>query len=88
MLLEHGVQPWSELPLWAPPLPELPHVWDVDSSAAYAAGLRCRPVTETVRDTWAWLQDDGRFAPLAHDVPPVGIDPGKEQRILEDVRRA
>jgi 2'-hydroxyisoflavone reductase len=52
---------------------------------AYASGLRCHPVTETVRDTWAWLRADGRLTPLAHDVPQVGIDPAKEQRILDAV---
>jgi 2'-hydroxyisoflavone reductase len=85
VLLQHQVEPWSELPLWMLRTPDLPHVWDVDSSAAYAAGLRCRPVTDTVRDTWAWLRADGRLAPLAHDVPRVGIDPAKEQRILDAV---
>jgi len=46
----------------------------------YAAGLTCRPVTETVADTWAWLQAEGD--------PPVrsgrghGIDPAREQDVL------
>jgi hypothetical protein len=53
------------------------HVLDVDSSMAYASGLRSHPVTETVRDTWAWLRADGRLAPLANDVPQVGIDPAR-----------
>lgn len=46
---------------------------------------RCRPVNETFRDTRSRLQDDGWLAPLAHDVPRVGIDPAKEQRILDAV---
>ncbi len=28
-------------------------------SRALAAGLRCRPVEQTVADTWRWLQDEG-----------------------------
>jgi 2'-hydroxyisoflavone reductase len=43
VLLQHEVEPWSELPLWIPLTPDVPHVWDVDSSTAYATGLRCRP---------------------------------------------
>ena len=29
---------------------------DCDVSAAVAAGLACRPIEETVADTWAWMQ--------------------------------
>jgi hypothetical protein len=28
----------------------------VDSSRAADAGLQCRPLAATVRDTWAWMQ--------------------------------
>jgi 2'-hydroxyisoflavone reductase len=51
-LMESGVTPWSEVPLW------VPDEWDglkhVDFSRALAAGLTFRPLAETIRDTLAW----------------------------------
>ncbi|GAA5059573.1 2'-hydroxyisoflavone reductase [Thermocatellispora tengchongensis] len=89
-LLDHGVQPWSELPLWAPDTPGFDAVWLPSSAKALAAGLRCRPVAETVRDTWAWLreipEEKRSFgnAELRH-----GIDPQKEAELLDAwLRRA
>jgi 2'-hydroxyisoflavone reductase len=86
-LLDRDVQPWFELPLWAPEQPGFAHVWKVSTAKAEAAGLRCRPVTETVRDTWAWLRDGGvlreRSSPT-NQLPDHGIDPGKEARILAE----
>ncbi|MFJ1933361.1 NAD-dependent epimerase/dehydratase family protein [Kitasatospora sp. NPDC088160] len=83
-----GVRPWSELPLWYPEFDDngsAGAIWRADSRAAAAAGLRCRPLAETVHDTWAWLQERGpREEPytqgLQGDV--LGIDPQKERRIL------
>jgi nucleoside-diphosphate-sugar epimerase len=57
-LLAAGVEPWTELPLWAP-AQTMPGTWRVDAERAAAAGLRCRPVAETVADVWAWLRDGG-----------------------------
>ena len=52
-------------------------------SAAEAAGLRTRPVRETVEDTWAWMQAGGPLpVPRRTGYPAAGIDPEKEQRIL------
>ncbi|MEV5407559.1 NAD-dependent epimerase/dehydratase family protein [Thermopolyspora sp. NPDC052614] len=84
-LLDHGVQPWLELPLWAPEQPDWTFVWQISTAKAQAAGLRCRPITETVRDTWAWLRDLGvpdKLIRYRDTVPEPGIDPGKESRIL------
>ncbi|MFD6090896.1 NAD-dependent epimerase/dehydratase family protein [Oerskovia sp. NPDC060338] len=78
-----GIAPWTELPVWLPPgeLHDTLHRGDV--SRAIAAGLRNRPVEETVADTWAWLQTrpDGG-APQRADRPRVGLDPDKEARAL------
>ena len=54
-----GVAPWTELPIWLPPTGEYAGLHDCDVSAALAAGLSCRPIEETVADTWAWLQREG-----------------------------
>jgi 2'-hydroxyisoflavone reductase len=51
-VLDAGVQPWTELPLWLPGGPNA--LMERDVSAACAAGLTFRPLEETVRDTEAW----------------------------------
>jgi 2'-hydroxyisoflavone reductase len=51
-LLEHGVEPWSELPLWLPAADA--GFMQVDASRAREAGLHVRPLAETVADTLAW----------------------------------
>jgi 2'-hydroxyisoflavone reductase len=47
------------MPIMAPPLwipLDGPHAGmsSVDVAKAYAAGLRCRPAVDSIRDTWAW----------------------------------
>ncbi|XUL89037.1 NAD-dependent epimerase/dehydratase family protein [Streptomyces galilaeus] len=77
MLIEHEVRQWTELPLWRTHA----GVWSVDAGKAVAAGLRCRPLTETITDTWAWLRADGR--PVDHPRwAEHGIAPEKEAKIL------
>jgi nucleoside-diphosphate-sugar epimerase len=77
VLGEQGVRQWTELPLWRTHA----GVWSVDSSRAAAAGLRCRPLAETIKDTWAWLASDGR--PVDHPRwAEHGIAPEKEAKIL------
>ncbi|MCI0686729.1 MAG: NAD-dependent epimerase/dehydratase family protein [Sporichthyaceae bacterium] len=84
-LLEHDVETWSELPLWMPTGPDTAGTWTVDVSRAQAAGLRSRPVRDTVRDTWAWLRDGGTLAPPRDGSPfTMGIDPDKEKRVLAE----
>ncbi|WP_405672328.1 SDR family oxidoreductase [Streptomyces sp. NBC_01530] len=82
-VLEAGIEPWTQLPVWVPPDSEehdCLHSGDV--SRALATGLRCRPVAETVTDTWRWLQDIGGTAPQLPDRPPVGLDPAVEAKVL------
>lgn len=80
---EAGVEPWTELPVWTPPEGETAALHDGNVDRVYAAGLTCRPVSETVADTWAWLQAEG---------DPVvkrknhGLDPAREQEVLARLR--
>lgn len=54
-LLEHKVGPWMELPLWIPASDaESAGFFGFDCSKAFAAGLKFRPLAETVQDTLAW----------------------------------
>ena len=39
-----GIAAWTELPIWLPPTGDAAGLHDGDVSAAYAAGLDCRPV--------------------------------------------
>jgi 2'-hydroxyisoflavone reductase len=55
-LVDQGVVQWTELPLWR----NAAAPWGMKVDRAHAAGLRCRPLAETVDDTWAWLRDGGR----------------------------
>lgn len=77
VLLAHGVRPWTELPLWR----AIDGGWEVASDAAQAAGLMCRPLAETVMDTWAWLNGGGLPVDHPRRAQP-GIDPAKEAAIL------
>ncbi len=82
LMLDAGIHPWTELPIWLPPGPDYDALTSVDVSAAHATGLSCRPVLQTVADTWAWLQSEGDPAPHP-DRPPVGLDPAKERQVLD-----
>ncbi len=83
-ILAAGVEPWNDLPIWVPT--GHPYRWlqERDVTRAYAAGLACRPVAETVADTWAWLRAVGTVPPRAGRPQrrPVGLDPAREAALL------
>jgi nucleoside-diphosphate-sugar epimerase len=82
-VLGAGIEPWTQLPVWVPPGTEgHDALHGADVSRAVAAGLRCRPVTETVADTWSWLRSLGGTAPERSDLPPVGLDAAVEAKVL------
>ncbi|WP_221351843.1 SDR family oxidoreductase [Streptomyces beigongshangae] len=82
-ILAAGIEPWLQLPVWVPPDSELHHtLHGADVSKALRDGLRCRPVSETVADTWNWLQDIGGSAPQRPDRPVPGLDPALEEKVL------
>ncbi|MEU8941360.1 NAD-dependent epimerase/dehydratase family protein [Streptomyces goshikiensis] len=58
-LAGQGVAPFAALPFWTPPAAQFAAVWEFSSQRALADGLRCRPVLESVRDTWDWLNTPG-----------------------------
>ena len=86
-LLEHGVGPWMELPLWIPESdPDSAHLHTADVSKAVAAGLTFRPLAETVRDTLEWARSqDGTAAPLASGVAigKAGLARDRERELLD-----
>lgn len=84
-IVEAGVQPWTDLPIWVPPGELFDTLHRSDVSAAMAAGLTCRPITETVADTWHWLHDLDGPPPQRSDRPPVGLTPEAEAAVLAQV---
>ncbi|MET9776019.1 NAD-dependent epimerase/dehydratase family protein [Streptomyces sp. NPDC006367] len=92
VILGAGVEPWTQLPVWVPPGSDLHDALHrADVSRALATGLHCRPVAETVSDTWTWLTGLGGVAPQRPDRPSVRLDPETEAKLLaagegEDVR--
>ncbi|MFE0331279.1 SDR family oxidoreductase [Streptomyces sp. NPDC003753] len=82
-ILDAGIEPWTQLPVWVPPGSDMhDSLHSADVSRALATGLSCRPVGETVADTWAWLRDIGGTAPMRPDRTSKGLDPEVEARVL------
>jgi nucleoside-diphosphate-sugar epimerase len=83
VLVAHEVEPWDELPLWIP-MADGPGTWAIGTERARAAGLRCRPVADTIADTWAWLRDGGEAdLPDWHaEVRPRGLTAEREAELL------
>ena len=80
-LLDAGVKPYTEMPLWIPNLPERAGFYSVNSGKAIAAGLTFRPIAETIRDTLAWDATQPPDAPR-----PSGLRPERERELLEGLR--
>lgn len=72
-LTERG-ETYQSLPLWTD-APEW--VMAMDPTRAYEAGLTPRPITETIADTWAWMQKEQ--PPL---VEGWGITRAREEELL------
>ncbi|MDH6145625.1 2'-hydroxyisoflavone reductase [Kitasatospora sp. GP30] len=81
-ILAAGIKPWTELPLWTPPGELHDFLNGLETAKAFEAGLRCRPVTETVADTWKWLQGLDGVAPQRPDRPVLGISAEAEAAAL------
>ncbi|WP_367323702.1 SDR family oxidoreductase [Streptomyces sp. HUAS ZL42] len=83
VILGAGIEPWTELPVWVPPGSDLHDaLHSADVSRALATGLECRPVEDTVADTWGWLRSIGGTAPQRPDRTRKGLDPEVEAKVL------
>jgi 2'-hydroxyisoflavone reductase len=82
-LLAHDVEPWVELPVWVPPIGELAWFYMTDASLAHRSGLVCRPVRDTVGDTWSWLRSHPEWVQVvAANRTRVGMEPEREAELL------
>jgi 2'-hydroxyisoflavone reductase len=77
-----GIEPWSELPIWIPPGHEYAGMHAADVERAHQAGLACRPVQDTVGDTWEWFSTLNSAPLVRADLPTPGLDPARERRAL------
>ncbi|MGW0486201.1 NAD-dependent epimerase/dehydratase family protein [Nonomuraea sp. NPDC003214] len=75
-LREHRVPEWVGLPLWR----DYPGTWHVDAGRARAAGLECRPLPQTVADTWSWMSST--VLSVTERSAELGIDRDRERQIL------
>jgi 2'-hydroxyisoflavone reductase len=83
-LLDEGVAPWSEMPLWIPESDaELRGFFETNCDRAIRAGLTFRPLVETIRDTHAWDATRPRDAPLR-----AGLSAEREAELLRAWRTA
>lgn len=76
-LVGQDVRQWTELPIWR----SYPGTWQVSGVKAQNAGLVCRPIAQTVTDTWAWLGTGAEPVESAR-AAQLGISPDKERSIL------
>lgn len=77
-VLEQGIQPWMELPVWVPADGDSAGFATVNRDKAVSVGLKFRPLAETIRDTLAW----SRTRPADHRWG-AGLAADKEKRVLE-----
>jgi 2'-hydroxyisoflavone reductase len=82
-LLDHGVEPWDELPLWLAGAanPDFAWMMAVDVSHARAAGLHLRPLADTVRESGA-PESEPKNRDFGSRGGSAGLDPAKERELL------
>ena len=81
-LREHEVAPWSDMPVWIPDTEEDAGFSRVDISRAINAGLKFRPLEETIGDTIRWAEtrpEDYEWR--------AGLNPAKEEILLALLKR-
>lgn len=82
-LADQGVQEWSgerSLPLWLH-TPGWEGFGARDTSAARSAGLRIRPLADTLADTLAWEVQEGPDRPRR-----AGLSPADERALVDAAR--
>ncbi len=77
-LVEHGVRPWSELPLWIPQRDAAAALLRASPERAVARGLQHTPLAQTVRDTFAWASKARTLDTLL-----AGLSHTREKELLE-----
>lgn len=78
-LQAHQVRAWSDMPVWVAPRGGNAFMLQINCDKAWKAGLTCRPLAVTAKDTLAWYHERPaeEQAKLA-----AGIAPDKEKAVL------
>ena len=74
-LLEQGVTPFADLPLWLPGT--LGNMFRVSNAAAAREGLTTRPLEQSAHDTLAWFREQDRTL-------TTGLTTEREAEVLAD----
>jgi 2'-hydroxyisoflavone reductase len=82
-LNQNKVEAWSDMPAWVPDDEEGVGLSRVDISKAIQAGLKFRPLEETIRDTLEWAKS----RPLDHEWR-AGLTPEREAEVLSLLKEA
>jgi 2'-hydroxyisoflavone reductase len=79
-LEEHGVQPWSDMPVWVPNGGETAGFAKVSNARALKAGLAFRPIDDTAKATLEWFSalPEARRSKLR-----AGLAPDREVDVLK-----
>lgn len=75
ILLDYGVEPFTEMPLWVPANSDMRYICSVSVKKALANGLKFSKFEKTVEDTLDWFYSQKREI-------KAGISPEKEKQIL------
>ncbi|MFD1738370.1 NAD-dependent epimerase/dehydratase family protein [Bacillus salitolerans] len=75
---ENGIQYWKDIPLYIPKGKNMDGFSAVNIEKAIQYGLTCRPISETITDTYAWKNSESPGEELV-----VGLTKSKEKEILE-----
>jgi 2'-hydroxyisoflavone reductase len=75
----------TEVPMAAPGIPEFAGIVESVGDCARRTGMRYRPLSDTVHDTWLWL----KHGAAAEQAPAtgasllsLGLDPNTERKVL------
>ena len=82
-LASKQVRPWSDMPVWVPPSPQMAGFSQVSIQKALDKGLTFRPLADTVQATLAWwktLPEDRR----ARKPNMPGLAPEREAQVLTE----
>ena len=71
---EHGVEPWSDLPLW---IPDYPGLNRFNATRAAAAGFETRSLESTISDTLTWDRGREQTWPMG-----AGLTSDREAQLL------
>ena len=84
-LMERGIRPYREMPVWRPPVPGFEGFARFDLTPEVEAGLTFRPLAETARDTleYHFSRPPERQANLR-----AGVAPEREAEVLADWHRS